>query len=98
MVVLNFTDSTQYANVPFPANGSWTDLLNPNTVLQISNYWAYNYPIPSNWGCLFLQRGNFRDRATPPCKQASAFVGCHLQDLNEEEESRVAFVTRLAAF
>ena len=55
MVVLNFTDTTQWINVPFPGNGSWTDLLNRNTVANVGNYWLSNYPIPSNWGCLFWQ-------------------------------------------
>jgi len=55
IVVLNFTDNTQWINVPFPGNGNWTDLLNGNTVANVGNYWLSNYPIPSNWGCLFWQ-------------------------------------------
>jgi pullulanase len=55
IVVLNFSDSTQWVNVPFPTNGNWTDLLNGNVVATVSNYWLTNYPIPSNWGCLFWQ-------------------------------------------
>jgi hypothetical protein len=55
IVVLNFTDNTQWINVPFPRNGNWTDLLNSNTVANVGNYWLPNYPIPSNWGCLFWQ-------------------------------------------
>jgi pullulanase len=55
MVVLNFTDGTQYASVPFPANGTWVDLLNGSAAVTVGNYWLTNYPIPSNWGCVFLQ-------------------------------------------
>lgn len=55
MIVLNFSDYTQYVNVPFPANGTWTDLLNNHSTVNIDSYWAYNYPIPSNWGCLFFK-------------------------------------------
>lgn len=55
IVVLNFTGSTQYVNVPFPANGNWTDCINNNTVVSVNNFWLSNYPIPSNWGCVFWQ-------------------------------------------
>jgi pullulanase len=55
MVVLNFSDNTQWVNVPFPENGNWTDLLNGDVVAGVSNYWFLNHPIPSNWGCLFWQ-------------------------------------------
>ena len=55
MVVLNFTDGTQYASVPFPANGTWVDLLNGSAAVTVGNYWLTNYPIPSNWGCVFFQ-------------------------------------------
>jgi pullulanase len=55
IVVLNFTGSTQWVNVPFPSNGSWTDLINDNTIETVNNYWLNNCPIPSNWGRLFWQ-------------------------------------------
>ena len=55
MVVLNFGDNTQYVDIPFSSNGNWTDLLNGNAVVGVSNYWLYRYPVPSNWGCLFFQ-------------------------------------------
>ena len=50
VVVLNFTDNTQWINVPFPDNGDWTDLLNENTVAKVGNYWLPNYPIPFELG------------------------------------------------
>jgi len=55
MVVLNFTGGAQWVNIPFPSNGNWTDLINGNAVANVTNYWLYNYPVPSNWGCVFLQ-------------------------------------------
>ena len=55
MVVLNFTGNTQWVNIPFPSNGNWTDLINNNTVASVSNFWLANYPVPSNWGCVFVQ-------------------------------------------
>ncbi|HEY4388501.1 MAG TPA: alpha-amylase family glycosyl hydrolase, partial [Ktedonobacteraceae bacterium] len=56
MVVLNFSDTTQYVTIPLPTNGQWTDLLNGNTIVTTQDYHLHNYPIPSNWGCLFWQK------------------------------------------
>ncbi len=52
MIVLNFSDSPQSVNVPFPQNGTWNDLLN-NSSANVSNYWLYNFQVQSNWGCIF---------------------------------------------
>ena len=52
MVVLNFSDSVQLVNVPFPQNGSWTDLLNNNTPYTVANYRLTNFAVPSNWGSI----------------------------------------------
>jgi 1,4-alpha-glucan branching enzyme len=54
MVVLNFSDSVQYVNVPLPQNGVWTDLLNSNATFNIQNY-GLNFAVSSNWGAI-LQR------------------------------------------
>ncbi|HTK07868.1 MAG TPA: alpha amylase C-terminal domain-containing protein, partial [Ktedonobacteraceae bacterium] len=56
MVVLNFSDTAQYVTIPLPTNGQWTDLLNGNTLVTTQDYRLLNYPIPSNWGCLFWQK------------------------------------------
>ena len=56
MIVLNFSDSVQYADIPLPQNGVWTDLLNANTSYTISGYKLANFPVSSNWGCIFHQR------------------------------------------
>ena len=55
MIVLNFSDSVQYVNVPLPQNGVWTDLLNSNGSLNVQNYALYNFAVSSNWGAI-LQR------------------------------------------
>jgi 1,4-alpha-glucan branching enzyme len=52
MIVLNFSDWVQYVDVPFPQNGSWNDLLN-NSSATVTNYRLYNFPVQSNWGCIF---------------------------------------------
>jgi 1,4-alpha-glucan branching enzyme len=52
MVVLNFSDSVQYVNVPLPQNGVWTDLLNSNAAFNVQNYGLYNYAVSSNWGAI----------------------------------------------
>ena len=50
MIVLNFSDSTQYVDVPLPRNGAWIDLLNNNTSFNAANYRLYNFAVTSNWG------------------------------------------------
>jgi pullulanase len=55
IVVLNFSGSDQWADVPFSVNGAWTDRLNGD-VLQVQNYRAPNLRIPSHWGRLFCNR------------------------------------------
>ena len=50
MIVLNFSDSTQYVNLPLPQNGTWTDLLNSNATYTVANYQIANFAVQSNWG------------------------------------------------
>jgi len=52
MIVLNFSDSTQWVDIPLPRNGTWTDLLNANGGIQVDNYRVANFPVSSNWGCI----------------------------------------------
>ena len=52
MIVLNFSDSIQYVDVPLPQNGKWIDLLNGNASFNVANYRLYNFPVQSNWGCI----------------------------------------------
>ena len=53
IIVLNFSATQQTTNIPFPVSGVWVDLLNGNTPVQVANYWLYNYPVNSYWGCIF---------------------------------------------
>jgi len=50
MVVLNFSDSVQYVDVPLPQNGNWIDLLNTNNLFNVQNYRIDKCAVPSNWG------------------------------------------------
>ncbi len=56
IIVLNFSEQDQYADVPFPANGVWQDLLSGGQV-EVANYRLASYRVPSNWGCLFWKKG-----------------------------------------
>jgi pullulanase len=56
MVVLNFSGSDQYVDVPFPTNGVWQDLLS-GAPTQVNGYRLWNYRVSSNWGSVFLIRG-----------------------------------------
>jgi hypothetical protein len=52
MIVLNFSNSTQYVNVPLPQNGTWIDLLNKNTPYTATNYQLAGFAVNSNWGSI----------------------------------------------
>jgi hypothetical protein len=52
MIVLNFSDSTQYVNVPLPQNGAWIDLLNGNFQYIAANYQLAGFAVQSNWGSI----------------------------------------------
>jgi glycosidase len=56
IIVLNFNDFDQAASVPFPVNGTWTDLINGNQTVDVQNFWLTGYSIPSNWGSVFWIR------------------------------------------
>ena len=55
IVVINFSSVSQLVDIPFSANGIWTDLLNnqPNT---IGDYVLRDQEIESNWGRIYCQR------------------------------------------
>ena len=57
IVVVNFSDAEQWVDVPFPANGSWVDLLNPGVNPAVNNFWLRNWQVHSNWGNIFYQQG-----------------------------------------
>jgi pullulanase len=53
IVVLNFTGATQNVDIPFPIDGSWTDMINNSQVVEVTGFKLSGYPVPSNWGCVF---------------------------------------------
>jgi pullulanase len=55
MIVLNFSDWTQYVDVPLPQNGTWNDILNDNSPYEVQNYRLENFGVSSNWGCILHQ-------------------------------------------
>lgn len=55
IIVLNFSNSPQWSNIPFPVNGQWNDLLNGGDT-QVTGYRIENDLIPSNWGKIYYQK------------------------------------------
>lgn len=56
IVVLNFSDATQSVDIPLSTNGQWIDVLNGDAVVTTQDFRLYNYPVASNWGCVFWQK------------------------------------------
>ncbi len=56
IIVINFSGSNQYVDIPFPINGRWEDLLNGGSV-SIEQNRLYNQRINSNWGRIYYIRG-----------------------------------------
>jgi 1,4-alpha-glucan branching enzyme len=54
MIVLNFSQTSQIVNVPFPKNGVWKELLNNETITV--NFWAQRM-VESNWGKIYQFQG-----------------------------------------
>lgn len=52
MIVLNFSNSNQYVNVPLPQNGTWIDLLNMSTSYTATEYQLTGFQVNSNWGSI----------------------------------------------
>ncbi len=57
IVVLNFSQSDQFVDVPFSTGGLWTDLLNPGISFSLNDPWQRNWKVSSNWGNVFLHQG-----------------------------------------
>ncbi len=55
MVVLNFSAVDQYVDVPFPANGIWTDLLNGQEE-NVDDFLLGGWLVSSNWGNVFYRQ------------------------------------------
>jgi len=57
MILLNFSDSTQYADIPLPQNGVWNDLLNQGAAYTAVSYRLPGFAIQSNWGSVLHWQG-----------------------------------------
>lgn len=53
IIVINFSETNHYVDVPFSGNGAWIDLLN-NETYTIYNY-KMNIKVTSNWGRVFVE-------------------------------------------
>ena len=52
VVVINCSSTKHYVDVPFPSNGTWTDILNDQP-FTVSDYWRKWQDVDSNWGRIF---------------------------------------------
>jgi pullulanase/glycogen debranching enzyme len=57
VVVLNFSSNNQVVNVPFPASGTWSDLLNDGIRVTVSGGRLRDWTVNSNWGHVFYKQG-----------------------------------------
>lgn len=56
IIVLNFSQTSQTVDVPFPVNGIWADLLDSSISPTVAGNWLQNWQAPSNWGHVFYRR------------------------------------------
>jgi 1,4-alpha-glucan branching enzyme len=56
IVVLNFSDQTQFVDVPFSTNGTWSDLLEGGRAYTVVDFRLFGLGVASNWGCVFWQK------------------------------------------
>lgn len=55
VIVLNYSNTDRYVDVPFPTNAVWQELLNGGT-LTIQNYSQPNILVNSNWGKIYFNQ------------------------------------------
>ncbi len=56
VIVLNFSRSDEYVDVPVSTNGTWRDLLSGDT-WDAHDWWLRGIRISSNWGRIFYRKG-----------------------------------------
>ncbi|KAB8320991.1 1,4-alpha-glucan branching enzyme [Tolypothrix campylonemoides VB511288] len=56
IIVLNFSASEQFVDIPFPLNGVWKDLLNDEEY-TVTNNRLFNQKINSHWGRILHAKG-----------------------------------------
>jgi hypothetical protein len=55
IIVLNFSEFAQIADIPFPENGSWTELMSEASV-TVGDFWLRNQSLSSHWGRIYFKR------------------------------------------
>jgi glycosidase len=55
IIVLNYSDTDRFVDVPFPTNGVWQELLNGRS-LTVQNFLLANTLINSNWGKIYFSK------------------------------------------
>jgi pullulanase len=55
IIVLNYSDTDRFVDVPFPTNGVWQELLNAGAV-NVQNFLVANTLINSNWGKIYFNQ------------------------------------------
>lgn len=56
IIVLNCSSTKHFVDIPFPFNGTWTDLLS-GEVFQVTDFWRKWQDINSNYGRIFYAKG-----------------------------------------
>ena len=57
IIVLNFSSSDQFVDIPFPLNGTWADVLNDDQSFPVTSFRLFNQKINSHWGRIFYTKG-----------------------------------------
>jgi 1,4-alpha-glucan branching enzyme len=55
MIVLNFSQTNQTVDVPFPNNGDWLEMLSKQTT-TVTNFWIRGQVVESNWGKVYFRQ------------------------------------------
>lgn len=55
IIVLNCSPNKHYVDIPFPVNGTWTDILNDQS-FNVSGHWRRWQDVDSNWGRVFFKK------------------------------------------
>lgn len=56
MIVVNFSQTNQTVDVPFPLSGDWQELLSGQTT-TVTDFWIRGQVVESNWGKIYLRQG-----------------------------------------
>ncbi|MGK7898544.1 MAG: alpha-amylase family glycosyl hydrolase [Xenococcus sp. (in: cyanobacteria)] len=56
IIVLNWSPTKHFVDIPFPFNGTWTDLLSGEK-FAVTDYWRKSQDVNSNYGRIFYAKG-----------------------------------------